>query len=248
MPCEHYKDALIDAAASGAALANASASDARMAGLHAHLEECNSCRAAFAQEQSLFAAIDSDLHTTANSEAPPSFLPRVRDGLDGIVPSRLPWAKSLAFASASMALAFVIFLVARVRHAPSDNMAKQASVVAPARITPEKNTSPGKIPAADVQIAAVRATHSRTASNSTNPHSAGSSNPEVLVPPDERVALAGFVAALNGRSGVAAAFLARTPEKEGALISMDPLQIPDIEIKPLEGTEAAASADASERR
>jgi anti-sigma factor RsiW len=236
MPCEHYKDALIEAAASGAALANAPASDARMAALRAHLESCPSCRATFAQEQSLFAAIDSGLHNTANSEIPPSFLPRVRDGLDGVVASRLPWAKSLAFASASVALAFVIFLVVRLRHVPPDNVAKQAPAVLPARIMPEKNTSPGKIPAADVQTAAVRATHSRTASNSTNPHSVASSNPEVLVPPDEREAFARFVVELRGRGEVALALVTPAVQTKEEFPSIEPLQI-----KPLEKQQAESS-------
>jgi hypothetical protein len=62
-----------------------------------------------------------------------------------------------------------------------------------------------------------------------------SSKPEVLVPPDERVALARFVATLNERSDVAAALLARAPEKKDALVSVDLLQIAEIEVKPLEG-------------
>src|SRR5258706_6490442 len=80
MPCKHYKDALIEAAASGAE---------PHAELRAHLAECADCRATFEQEQALFSAIEAGLHVTANSEMPGSLLPRVRERLDEeIAPQR----------------------------------------------------------------------------------------------------------------------------------------------------------------
>ncbi len=69
MLCKHYKVALIEAAASSAQ---------PQGDLRAHLEACASCRAAFEQEQSLFASIDAGLHVAANAEVPASLLPRVR--------------------------------------------------------------------------------------------------------------------------------------------------------------------------
>ena len=70
MPCAHYKDALIEAAASGADLTSVPTPDEETAALRAHLESCASCRAAFEQEQSLFSSIDAGLHAAANAEVP----------------------------------------------------------------------------------------------------------------------------------------------------------------------------------
>jgi hypothetical protein len=92
MPCQHYKDALIEAVASGAE---------PQGELRAHLDACLDCRAAFKQEQSLFASIDAGLHVAANAEMPASLLPRVRARLDEAAAPRRGWAiQWFAFASA----------------------------------------------------------------------------------------------------------------------------------------------------
>src|SRR5438105_2211369 len=71
--------------------------------------------------------------------------------------------------------------------------------------------------------------------------------PEVLVPPDEREGLTRLVAALNEHRNFAAALLARRPEKKDVLVTVDPLQIADIEIKPLAGTETETPDGAGEK-
>ena len=62
-----------------------------------------------------------------------------------------------------------------------------------------------------------------------------------------REAFARLVAVLNRHSDVAAALMAKAPQK-GVLVTADPLQIPDIEIKPLEGAETETSKGASEKQ
>jgi predicted anti-sigma-YlaC factor YlaD len=239
MPCEHYKDALIEAAATGA----------RPQGeLQAHLASCASCREAFAQEQSLFAAIDFGLNAAANAEVPPSLLPRVRASLDeAAVTLRLRWLQQLVVACASVALVFLIFLVARPRHAPPEDIAK-SPITVPSPTAPAAAANPEKTSRESTQVTDVRVSHSHAARDSTNLHSAASSNPEVLVPPDEREALARFVAKLNERSDLATALLARAPEKRDALIVVERLQIGALEIKPLEGAGAETSNGSDETR
>lgn len=237
MPCEHYKDALIEVAASGAP---------PQGELRAHLAACSSCREAFAQEQSLFAAIDSGLHATANAEVPPSLLPRVRAMLDEAAAPRFRWMPSAIFASACAVLVLLLFLVARPAHRAPENIAKQRPVAAPGPVGSAINVNP-EGPSNDIPSVFAANRHSQAARNSTDLHAAASSSPEVLVPPNERDAFAQLIAALNERNSVAAALLAHPPEKEGALVSADPLQIPDIEIKPLEGTEAETSDGAGEK-
>ena len=82
MLCEHYKEALIEAAASGAE---------PHGDLRAHLDGCAGCRAAFEQEQALFASIDDGLRVTANADVPASLLPRVRAQLSGQSVARGSW-------------------------------------------------------------------------------------------------------------------------------------------------------------
>jgi hypothetical protein len=237
MSCEHYKDALIEAAASGAA---------PQGELRAHLEGCASCRSAFAEEQSLFAAIDSGLHVAVNAEVPASLVPRERVALGEVSTLRLRWVQPVVFVSASVVLALAVFLLVRPRHAMPENMAKQGPVVAPATVRPGTSGNPEKTSPGGSQIATMQVGHSDGEQNSTNLRAAASSIPEVLVPPDEREAFARFVAVLNEHSDVAAALVARVPQKD-AVVTADPLRIPDIEIKPLEGTETETSNDASEK-
>jgi hypothetical protein len=154
----------------------------------------------------------------------------------------------LIFASASVAIAFLIFLIGRPHHTVPENVANQGPIVVPTPVTPGANTNPSQISPADIQIAATGANHSHGARNSTLLRSAASSKPEVLVPPDERVALARFVATLNERNDVATALLAPASEKKDALLSVDLLQISEIEVKPLEGQGTEIPDRAEEKR
>ena len=220
MPCKHYKDALIDAAASGAT---------PQGELRAHLAECASSRAAFAEEQSLFATIDSSLHAAANTEVPPSLLPRVRARLEESAVPRFRWLQPLVFVSASAALAVAVFLLVRPHRVLPEDVAKQSAVAVPAPTVPSTETNPEKISSKDTQVPAVHVTHFRAARNSTNRGSAASSNPEVLVPPDEREGLSQFVDGLRqGRVLVADAKL--QPED----LTIAPSEIAPIEVKALE--------------
>jgi hypothetical protein len=239
MPCEHYKDALIEAAATGAG---------PQGELRVHLAACGSCRATLEQEQFLFTTIDSGLRTTTNAEVPVSLLPRVRARLNEAVAPWLRWMQPLIFVSASVVLAFLIFLTAWPHHAAPENVANQVPVVAPTPMTPGTSVNPGRIPAAATEVASTSANPPHAVRNSTFFHPVASSNPEVLVPPDEREAFARLLAALNERGEVGKALLSQTPEKKDALVSVHPLQIADLEIEPLEGTKTEAQDGAGEKR
>jgi len=236
---------LTEAAASGADPANALRSNAKMAALRAHFESCASCRTAFAEEQALFISIDAGLHATANAEVPASLLPRVRAALGETAAPHRHSMSPLIFAAASIAFAFLVFLIARQHRPVSDDQAKQTPPISMPLKPP--TGSHGEISPSSVQSASTSAKHLRAPRKSTLVHSAASSNPEVLVPPDEREAFARFVAELNARSDFAAAFVAQAPEKKDALVVVDPLQISDIELKPLDSQESEVSDRAGEK-
>jgi anti-sigma factor RsiW len=231
MPCEHYKDALIEAAASGST---------PQGDLRAHLAGCTSCRSAFLEVQSLFAAIDSGIHAIANAEVPASVLPRLRVAPNQAARPGLRWVRPLVFASAGVALASVMLLFVRSRDAAPGDIAK----LSPGSVAPlaasATTTNPEKSARESTRVAAVRVGHSHTAQDSTRLHPAASSNSEVLVPPDEREAFARLVAVLNEHGDVASGLLAKVPQKD-APVTGEPPKIPDIEIKPLDGTEGETS-------
>jgi hypothetical protein len=185
MPCKHYKDALIEAAASGAQ---------PQADLRAHLAECADCRAAFEQEQALFASIDAGLHVTANAEMPASLLPRVRARLDEESVPRRIWATNwLVLASATVMV--VAFFAARalwrpnaVRH-PAETTGN-ASV--PIRVTPPQNRDrvvvPPMVKNSPSQPQLTMARNHQLHETLGN----GKTKPEVLVPRDQEVLLSEY--------------------------------------------------------
>jgi hypothetical protein len=75
-----------------------------------------------------------------------------------------------------------------------------------------------------------------------------SSQPEVLVPPDEREAFARFVAVLGERREVALALVTPAAQRKEEPASLTPLQINGLEIKPLEGTESEQSNGAEQKQ
>jgi len=237
MPCKHYKDALIEAAASGAE---------PHAELRAHLAECADCRATFEQEQALFSAIEAGLHVTANSEMPGSLLPRVRERLDEeIAPQRRlfqPWI----FAAASVGLALAIFLFVRPHPSTPDSQAKQTPQILGSE-TPVKNARP-QISGPATQIVPSNVNNSQRRGRSTLLRTVASSQPEVLVPPDEREALARIVVVLGERREVARALVRPAPQRKDEAAGLEPLQINGLEIKLLEEREAEVSDGAEQKQ
>jgi len=236
MPCEPYQDAVIEAAASGSA---------PQGELRGHLAACAACRTAFAQEQSLFSSMDEGLRAVANAEVPASLLPRVRARLADEAAPRRMWAQSLIFGAASVALAFAIFLVVRPHHARPDNQAKQIPQI-PVSETPATNVR-GQNSGPATQIVSSNVNNPKTPGRSTLLRPVASSQPEVLVPPDEREAFFSFVFAVQQHGDVAAALLAPSPKKQDGLVTVEPLQIADLEVKPLEGRETEISVRVGEQ-
>jgi hypothetical protein len=237
MPCKHYKDALIEAAASG---------DELQGDLRAHLAGCAECRAAFEQEQALFASIDTGLHITANADVPASLLPRVRARLNEAIAPRSHWFQPWIFAAASVALALAIFLFARPHRSGPNSQAKQTPQI-PASETPVKNARP-QISGPATQIVSSDANKPQTPLHSTFLQPVASSQPEVLVPPDEREAFARFVAVLRARREVAVALATPAPQSKGEPASLEPLQIKELEIKTLEERQTEASEGAGQKQ
>jgi hypothetical protein len=237
MPCKHYKDALIEAAASGSQ---------PQGNLRAHLDACASCRAAFEQEQSLFASIDAGLHVTANAEVTASLVPRVLARLDEAVTPQRRWMQHLVFATAGVALLFAIFLFAQQHPSRPDIQAKQTPQI-PVSEPPTTNAH-NQNSVSGTQIVSSNLNNSQRRGRSNFLHPVASSQPEVLVPPDEREAFSSFVAVLGERREVAFALVAPAPQTKDGSASLEPLQINELEIKPLAATESEQSDGAEQEQ
>jgi hypothetical protein len=222
MPCENYREALIEAAA---------AEDRLSPKLRSHLDACVSCRAAFVEEKQLFAAIDTGLRTAANAEVPPSFFPGVRASLLDDSVSQRGWTPFLIFAAAAVAIVLTVFITARPRHSINDNQAKQIFSASPR----EKAEASARGEAIGTRaIVGSSRSYRMQHQRNTAPADSASNAMNVLVPPEEGEAFARFIGSQPGRRGVAIAVVAAAAEDKEKRLSVEPLEIAELEVKPLE--------------
>ncbi len=233
MPCENYKDALTEAAASGADPANALASNAKIAALRAHFESCASCRTAFAEEQALFISIDAGLHATANAEVPASLLPRVRAALGEAATPRRGWSANWLALGAVAATVVAIFAAYSVR--------RGSSFENPVSTAANTSTTKGVLPSPLGQILNPEPFASRSSAphvrkvfskNHASPETLASRNslPQVLVPRDQEMLLVHY-AGEWGRRKRAPLVAERAAEISLAPLEVAPIQIDQLDVK-----------------
>lgn len=210
MLCDQYKKALIEAAASGAALPNR---------VREHVDACAHCASVLAGEQTLFAAVDAGLQRTANTKVRSSFLKNVKTNLaTETVPTRgsYPgWA--LVCATGALALATVFLIRGAHEKAPTG-----------AITVPSKAHAGGDNPG--LSFASERKSfYSARAFNAPKQQDVSantSREPQVLIQPGEEESLKRFYAAMRNPAGDARAIV--TDEHE---IAPKSLVIEQIEVK-----------------
>jgi negative regulator of sigma E activity len=242
MSCEEYRPKLIEAAAMSADIG---------AALQTHLADCASCLQLFADEQKLYAAIEGALSRVANAEATPSFLPGVRAAIEqersASVASRsrfLLWPAAAAMAA--VALFFVVFQRIPSHPQTAPQLAAAASVTtsatgssASSSTNSEADSKTGEIASKSKVVPREIASHDVRKPNfsstlaKTESRIKGSQMPEVLVPPDERIALARFIAALPRRHEIAIALTKPALAAPSADVSSAPLEIAELKLEPL---------------
>ena len=219
MLCEHYKEALIEAASSGVAPPG---------DLRAHLDGCAACRAAFEQEQALFASIDGGLRVTANADVPASLLPRIRARLDAEPASWLlaqKWAYSGAILAGVLSVAAVLVLRSHQNvSSPQLTNSQPPSVVlagipAPPAIPATSHRAPPRASAVSKEI------------DATSPRALLGA--EILVPEEERMAFAQFLAhaSLAPVSISVGAVLA--PKAPQEFVQISPMEIASLKLDPI---------------
>lgn len=221
MLCEKYKDALIEAAVTGGEIAPA---------VREHVEACANCADELAQQRSLVGAIDASVSRQMNAPVPAAMLRRLDAHL-----AQQPQAKQtprfvqiFAGAVATFLVAAAVFIML-ARHKPRIDEARRVGPdsaknerVDHVRIAMEPPQAPANVPA-KVQPGVAGHMRSHTARVSeTQKHP----EPELLMPPDERVALEHFIAKSKTRDELVAALMAplrRSPDE-----ILKHIEIPDI--------------------
>jgi len=218
MPCEKYKEALVEAAASGAALPNA---------LREHVQACEHCAAMLAGERALFAAVDVGLHKAANAKVRPSFVPNVQTTLaTETVPTRNPIpAWGLVCATGALALAVAFLSLPRGAHdkANTEAITVQGKVAAVAdevglSVALEHRYSGKAVKAQEQQDVAGAASHEL----------------EVLVQPEEEEYLKRFYATVRNPGGDVIAIVADEHEIMPKPQVFAQIEVKDLRIEDLE--------------
>jgi hypothetical protein len=218
MLCDKYKEALIEAVASGAALPS---------GLREHVEVCASCSARLTAERTLFAAIDGGLHKAANAKVRSSFLLNVKANLASeTVPTGNPmlgWA--FVCAAGALALAAAFLVVPRGAH---DKARTEAVIV------------PNKVPAGVAELSLVPERKTRhsvsafTAAGQRDGAGTTSHEPEVLIQPEEEESLKRLYAAMHNPERYARAVVTDDHEVTPKLLVIEQIEVGDLKIDNLE--------------
>jgi hypothetical protein len=217
--CEDYQIMLTDAAA---------AAVQPSLELRSHLDACTFCRAAFAEETQLFAAIDSGVRANANAEVPVSFFPRVRARLnEQSVPQRSWIPASVAVAAAAALIVAFGFVRGHRRDGAGPNLQMNIATRNPAPKTIPAALSPAVVPSRTQ--AAKREPNNRRLVPSGNQVERVS----VLIPAGQKRAVGALLAGLRNGALKADMLVAEHPEQPSRDLQLSPLTISPIEIEPL---------------
>jgi hypothetical protein len=213
MKCDNYRDALLDAATG----------DIKDR-ISAHVEECSQCRATLREERALFAAIDQTLRARMADVPRDGFLADVRARIS-LQPEPRSLMSPMWILATSTVMVAMLAMVApwtSLRHEPVD---VSGSTLATTHASPEtKVAEPKTIEMPQVRVQ--QGEHRIVGQSAPR-------EPEVLVPPDEREALAKFVMHLRQRDGVAVAFASPAPAAKSEATEIQPLEISRVPLKPL---------------
>jgi hypothetical protein len=230
MLCDKYKEELIEAAASGAALPG---------GLREHVEACALCGARLAAERTLFAAVDAGLHKAANAKVrSSSFLPNVKASLaTETLPTRNPipcWA--FVCATGALALAAAFLSVPRGAH----DKARTEAV-----------TVPSKVPAGAGRLELSLTSEHKTrysagafrAAEQENVPRIMSHEPEVLIQPGEEEFLKRLYVAVRNPERYAAPVVTDNHEVTPKPLVIEQIEVRDLKIENLDEESGLAQTD-----
>ena len=214
MRCEKYRDALREAAAGPEDLNDR---------VRQHMAECSGCRATLREEQTLFARIDVGLRARMIAQPCAGFLADVRAQI-------LQEPEPRSVTNPMWALAAVSAMVAVLAIAgPWVGLRKKpAATTGPTVSTNYMPSGPKAVEAGSA--GAVRDRSLKPGRRHVVVRNADR-EPEVLVPPDEREALAKFVTHLRQRDEVAQAIATPQVNEDGKFSEIRPVEIARLRVK-----------------
>lgn len=225
MFCEAYKKPLSDAAASGETLSHS---------MQQHLASCGSCHAAFAEEQSLVAAIDSGLRAVTNSEVPATLIPRVRVAMNN-EPAKQPGFQKWILVGTVVCCALVVAITLQLRHRDPPVPVRIVTAQTPTVPSPRRENLQPFVPSAAHENPR-RASEAKTAQPGPGDR-ATSIAAEVLVPDEERDAFAKFLTRERTQPAKSTAAVLLAPEAPKNLNPLPPVEIASLRVLPLNGEE-----------
>jgi hypothetical protein len=230
MTCHHYKQALLELAARCAEPAP---------DLHAHLQACSSCRSAFENERNLFASIDSCLRSSTNAEIPSSFIPTVRAQLQRESPAAQGSARitnPLLWLPAIGATAIILFifprLERRIKPQPTAEHFATKRIESPVA-TATTTANPSRATSTSITTAVRERSASKAIRPDKNLVRAGSTDPEILVPPDQEILLARYADQFRWHHQSSATLLTEVAPDQTAPLQVPLIQIAELDVKPL---------------
>ena len=235
MSCEDYREALTEAAATNAALSSE---------VHSHLDGCASCRAAFAEERQLFAAVDTGLRAHANADVPASLLPGVRTKLNELSVPRRSWIPAYAAAAAAAALVVGIVFVRGVGRGDTEQDLR-TTAAARSVVPPETKTVPAAVPHVETSAPPTKGKLRR-------PLGIAPVTPveevAVLIPAGQKQAIDALLASVQRGNVEASVLLAEKPEGTLEELQVSPLEISPIEVRPLADVSAESPPENGKTR
>ncbi len=236
--CGDYRTVLTDAAA---------AAVEPSLELRSHLDACASCRAAFAEETQLFAAIDSGLRSAANAEVPVSLLPRVRVQLnEQRVPHRTWIPAGAAMAAAVAIFAVIVFVRGFGRDSASRNPAENPSAHsdAPVQIQP----APPVVASTETTSPPTRIKRRRADKAAPSVEPVQAEVARVLIPAGQKRAMDAWLVEVRQGRVKADVLLAGNSEKALEELQVPPIDISPIEMKPLVDVSAESGSENEKTR
>lgn len=223
MFCETHNQSLTHAAAGG---------EPPLA-LRDHLDACEACRTAFAEEQSLYASIDTALRAAANPGMPSTLLPRVRVALNNEQLPQFNYQRWM-LAGAVFASALVVAVILEFRHHETSTPAQVTVVSSPASRGNELH-----LPAAAAAPLVQRQSKKSETGQTSSANTPAGFNAEVLVPNEERVAFEKFLAREKVPSANSSAAVLLVPEAPKELVPLPAVEIASLKVLPLNGEDGS---------
>jgi len=215
MKCDNDRDALLGAAAGDV-----------KGRILARVEECSQCRATLSREQALFVSIDQTLRARMAEVPRDGFLADVRARISLEPEPRSLMNRVWILATASVMVAMLATVATWKTQLQQEPAAVSGSTLATTHASPEARVVEPKT------IETLHTGIQRQRKRQFVPQILAR-EPEILVSPDEREALARFITHLRESDEVAVAFASPAPAEKSEPTEIQPLEISRVQLKPL---------------